>query len=98
RLVSEGSSGVCFSDLEPVDPGPPSNNSRIGSRNFEATIEVSGPDATIIGGWTGVDGFPRGAFRVKGHAQRQGRSIRLDHATVRRSEGRRVGERGRRGR
>lgn len=51
--------------------------------SFEATIEASGPDASRVGAWTGIEGFPPRPFAVRGRVRRVGEGFRLDEVTVR---------------
>jgi len=48
-----------------------------------ATVEASGPDASVVGRWTGVSGLPPGPFEVAGRVRRDGPKVSFDGVKVR---------------
>jgi uncharacterized protein involved in outer membrane biogenesis len=48
----------------------------------EGTIEATGPDASVVGGWTGIAGLPTKRFRVAGNAGWKRGRVLLDAVDV----------------
>ena len=52
-------------------------------RAVDASIEMSGPDASLVGEWTGVRGLPPGPFDVAARLRRDGAGLFLDEVKAR---------------
>jgi uncharacterized protein involved in outer membrane biogenesis len=48
-----------------------------------AEVEAAGPDAAVVGSWTGVEGLPPRPFDVAGRLRREGRRLFFDDLKVR---------------
>ena len=48
-----------------------------------AEVTVRGPDASVIGAWTGVQGLPAKPYEVRGRARRDGQAIVLEGVALR---------------
>ncbi|HEX4823875.1 MAG TPA: AsmA-like C-terminal region-containing protein [Candidatus Polarisedimenticolaceae bacterium] len=57
-------------------------DSLLGLSRAEAVVEASGPDAAVIGGWTGVRGLPTGPFRAAGKVVWADRAVGLSDVDV----------------
>ena len=50
---------------------------------IDATVEVSGPEASKVGAWTRVKGIPPQPFTIAGRVRRDGRRVELDGVKAR---------------
>ncbi len=48
-----------------------------------ASIDIEGPDASVVGGWFNVTGLPKGAFSIHGRVRRDSSGLTLDDVKAR---------------
>jgi AsmA family protein len=49
----------------------------------DARVELSGPDASVVGAWAKVEGLPKRRFEVAGHVRRDGPRFSVDDVRAR---------------